>query len=110
MNDAELLAELSMRKALIVHCSRPGKADEGADALLFPDGLRNAIEVCGKQGKAPSCSVIWPGHMETFGAVGIVSQLQSDRRYARMHDARDRCRGARSAPSWPPANARAICR
>lgn len=29
MTDTELLAELAKRKALIVHCSRPGKGDEG---------------------------------------------------------------------------------
>jgi|SRR6266487_1318820 hypothetical protein len=49
MTDAELLSELAKRKALIVHCSRPGKADEGTNGLFFPDDLQNAIDICAKE-------------------------------------------------------------
>lgn len=41
----ELIDLLSSRNALIVHCSRPGKGDEGLDGWLFPDDLRDAIKV-----------------------------------------------------------------
>jgi hypothetical protein len=39
---------------------------------VFPDDLRYAVEICGRQNKELSCSVIWPGHVQTFGDVGIV--------------------------------------
>ena len=37
MTDEELIDRLKERNALIVHCSRPGKGDVGADGLLFPE-------------------------------------------------------------------------
>jgi hypothetical protein len=73
----ELLNLLASRKALIVHCSRPGKGDEGINGLLFPDDLTNAIDVCGNQHKDLSCSLIWPAHTKTFGAIGIILRPRS---------------------------------
>lgn len=79
----ELMGRLIERQALIVHCSRPGKnADEqrygglSGDDLLFPADLRNAIEAAGGTGEL-SCSVIWPEHLRTYGAVGIVLRPRS---------------------------------
>lgn len=77
MTKDELLELLRARKALIVHCSRPGKADEGPGGLLFPDDLKNAIEICANQGKELSCSLIWPTHTHTFGAIGIILNPRS---------------------------------
>lgn len=77
MTDAELIDELINRKALIVHCSRPGKGDEGINELLFPADLTNAIHICANQSKELCCSVIWPGHVETFGDVGIILKPRS---------------------------------
>jgi hypothetical protein len=77
MTKDELLELLKARKALIVHCSRPGKADEGLGGLLFPDDLKNAIEICANQGKELSCSLIWPAHTHTFGAIGIILKPRS---------------------------------
>lgn len=77
MTYEELLAELKFRKALIVHCSRPGKGDEGLDAHLFPKDMTNAIEICANQKKELSCSVIWPGHIEVIGDIGIVLKPRS---------------------------------
>lgn len=82
LTDAELLTELAARNALIIHCSRPGKANEAIDALLFPKDLLNAIIVCGTQGKELCCSVVWPGHVETFGAIGIILRPRSTRSIA----------------------------
>lgn len=73
----ELLELLTARKALIVHCSRPGKGDEGINGLLFPEDLRNAIDICGNQHKDLSCSLIWPAHTKTFGAVGVILKPRS---------------------------------
>jgi hypothetical protein len=77
MTDTQLLAELAKRKALIVHCSRPGKGDEGIGGLLFPNDLQNAIGICAKESKELCCSVVWPDHIETFGAVGIILMPRS---------------------------------
>lgn len=77
MTDAELMDELINRKALIVHCSRPGKGDEGINGLLFPADLTNAIHICANQSKELCCSVIWPGHVATFGDVGIILKPRS---------------------------------
>jgi hypothetical protein len=82
MTDSELTDLLIERKALIVHCSRPGKADTGVGGLLFPGDLRNAAEICAKQGKEVSCSVVWPTHVKTFGAVGIVLKPRSTKSVA----------------------------
>jgi hypothetical protein len=77
MTKGELLELLKARKALIVHCSRPGKADEGVEGLFFPDDLKNAIEISANQGKELSCSLIWPAHTLTFGSVGIILSPRS---------------------------------
>lgn len=73
----KLWEELTARKALIVHCSRPGKGNEGADVLLFPDDMNKAIRLCDKEKKEVCCSVIWPNHIKTFGDVGIVLKPRS---------------------------------
>lgn len=73
----ELLNSLTSRNALIVHCSRPGKGDEGINGLLFPDDLKNANNICGNQHKDLSCSLVWPAHTKTFGAVGIILKPRS---------------------------------
>lgn len=79
----ELMRLLIERRALIVHCSRPGKngdeqryGERSGDDLLFPGDLRNAIDVAGGTGEL-SCSVIWPAHLKTYGAVGIVLRPRS---------------------------------
>lgn len=77
ITDAGLLAELAVRKALIVHCSRTGKGDEAIGSLLFPDDPRNAIKICADKGKELCCSVIWPDHIEIFGDVGIILKPRS---------------------------------
>lgn len=77
MTDEEFLGELAKRNALIVHCSRPGKGDEGIDGLLFPQDLQNAIDICANQSTELCCSVVWPGHTETFGAIGIILKPRS---------------------------------
>ena len=77
MTDNELLTELAKRNALIVHCSRPGKGDEGIGGLLFPNDLKNAIEICAMESKELCCSVVWPDHIKTFGAVGIILRPRS---------------------------------
>ncbi|WP_374628885.1 hypothetical protein [Pannonibacter indicus] len=73
----ELIDLLSSRNALIVHCSRPGKGDEGLNGRLFPNDLRDAIKVCETGVGDVSCSVIWPGHCKTFGSIGIVLKPRS---------------------------------
>ncbi len=73
----KLLEELTARKALIVHCSRPGKGNEGEDALLFPDDMSKAIRLCDIEKREVCCSVIWPNHIKTFGDVGIVLKPRS---------------------------------
>lgn len=77
MTKDELLELLKVRKALIVHCSRPGKADEGTEGLFFPNDLMNATEICANQGKELSCSLIWPAHTHTYGAIGIILNPRS---------------------------------
>lgn len=77
MTDAELMQELIERKALIVHCSRPGKGDEGRNSRLFPEDLSHAIDICANEGAELCCSVIWPGHVETFGDIGIILKPRS---------------------------------
>ena len=79
MNDEELLSTLTERRALIVHCSRPGKGDEINDPLLFPDDLKNAMRIVANEGEELSCSVVWPGHTATFGSVGIILKPRSVR-------------------------------
>lgn len=77
MRDGELLAELATHSALIVHCSRPGKADEGLKGLFFPRDLQKASHICAVENKELCCSVIWPRHVKTFGSVGIVLKPRS---------------------------------
>ncbi len=77
MADEELIDWLTERNALIVHCSRPGKGDVGADGLLFPEDLRKAIHICAHERRELSCSLVWPEHVKTFGAVGIVLRPRS---------------------------------
>jgi hypothetical protein len=77
MTDNELIDLLKERNALIVHCSRPGKGDVGADGLLFPEDLRNAIHICANENRELSCSLVWPEHVKTFGAIGIVLRPRS---------------------------------
>jgi hypothetical protein len=77
MNDAEFLEKLADRKAFIVHCSRPGKGNEGIGGLLFPEDLRNATTICANESKELCCSVVWPEHSETFGDVGIILKPRS---------------------------------
>jgi hypothetical protein len=73
----ELMKMLTDRNALIVHCSRPGKGDVSADGLLFPKDLRNAINICANESRELSCSLIWPAHVKTFGAIGIMLKPRS---------------------------------
>lgn len=77
MTDAELLAELGRYQALIVHCSRPGKGDEGIGGLLFPEDMRRAIEIGASPARELCCSVVWPQHTEAFGAIGIILKPRS---------------------------------
>ena len=44
----------------------------GITRPLFPDDLKCANQICTSGRGDLSCSVIWPGHQETFGAVGII--------------------------------------
>lgn len=77
MTIEQLLDELKCRNALIVHCSRPGKGDERSDAKFFPDDLKYAAELCDRKRTEICCSVIWPGHVETFGDIGIILKPRS---------------------------------
>lgn len=68
MTDAELNAELSARRAAVVHFSHHAKMREGG---VFPDDLQAAI--LNKDDWPLSCSVLWPGHrMRPCGSVGVV--------------------------------------
>ncbi|WP_448658465.1 hypothetical protein ACPVPU_13440 [Sphingomonas sp. CJ99] len=77
MNDEELIELLNQRRALIVHCSRPGKGDVGEDGLLFPEDLQTAIRICANESRELSCSLVWPAHVKTFGAIGIILRPRS---------------------------------
>jgi hypothetical protein len=44
---------------------------------LFPEDLQKAIDLCANQGREFCCSVIWPLHIKTFGAVGIILRPRS---------------------------------
>jgi hypothetical protein len=54
-----------------------GKEGKGVDGLLFPADLKNAAEICAKDYKELSCSLVWPTHVKTFGAVGIILKPRS---------------------------------
>lgn len=47
------------------------------NASLFPDDLKNAIKICELGQGDLSCSLIWPAHIKTFGAVGIILEPSS---------------------------------
>jgi hypothetical protein len=74
---AKLIATLKRRKALIVHCSRPGKGNEDPDALMFPDDLKAAMDGAAQRTGGLSCSLAWPDHCRTFGSVGIILRPRS---------------------------------
>ena len=74
MTYQDLIAQLSQRKAIIVHCSPLGKA---LGDLLFPSDLKNAAQICAVESKELCCSVIWPSHVRTWGAVGIILRPRS---------------------------------
>lgn len=60
------------KKALLVHCSRPGKVKLEPHDNIFPEDLNVAIHEVAHGCKGLACSVVWPGHMKTFGDVGII--------------------------------------
>lgn len=75
MTYEDLIAELVDRRALIVHCSTVAK--EGSKGPLFPEDMRTAIAVMDAGQVHLSCSVVWPGHQHSYGAVGIVLRPRS---------------------------------
>jgi hypothetical protein len=77
MNDDELIELLNQRRALIVHCSRPGKGDVGEDGLIFPKDLQTAINICANESRELSCSLVWHAHVKTCGAIGIILRPRS---------------------------------
>lgn len=60
-----------------MHCSRPGKGDVGVDGKLFPEDLRHAITICANEHRELSCSLVWPAHVKTFGAIGLILRPRS---------------------------------
>ena len=44
---------------------------------LFPDDLKNAMKICELGQGDLSCSLIWPAHIKTFGAIGIILEPRS---------------------------------
>ncbi len=82
MTDSEFLLELSKRKALIVHCSRLGKANDGEK--LFPEDLQTASKIFANNNGELSCSLVWPSHIETFGAIGIVLKPRSTKSISKI--------------------------
>lgn len=82
----ELLADLDQRCALIVHCSRAARDGEKAlnSPPLYPDDLRGTIQDLAKGSREISCSVVWPQHQHSFGAVGIVVRPHSTQAILRM--------------------------
>jgi hypothetical protein len=74
MNIEDVNRELIRRNAIVVHCSRPGRDGEFLDPKpLYPLDLEATIrDLQAGSGRGVSCSVIWPEHQETFGAVGII--------------------------------------
>lgn len=74
MDIETIRCELVRQQAIIVHCSRPGRDGEiGAPKPLYPDDMRQTIrDLDAGDVRSVSCSVIWPGHQETFGDVGII--------------------------------------
>lgn len=89
MDIEELRAELSRREAIIVHCSRPGRDGEtGPPKPIYPQDLKETIRDLSQGGFRPvSCSVVWPEHQATFGAVGIILEPRSLSEIQSMHPA-----------------------
>lgn len=75
MTYEDLIRELVERRALIVHCSTVAKG--GSDRPLFPEDMRTAIAILDAGLEQLSCSVVWPEHQESYGAVGIVVRPRS---------------------------------
>ena len=73
----ELMDTLRQRRALIVHCSRPGKGDIPDSDPVFPEDLRRAMDGAARVTGGLSCSLVWPDHSKTFGSVGIILQPRS---------------------------------
>ena len=90
----QMMEELVRRRALVVHCSRPGKS--GDDELLFPEDMRKAIAVVEDGSGALSCSVVWPAHQESYGAVGIVLRPRSTASITSL-------KSCDAGSSWDPA-------
>lgn len=67
----EILDSFRVRTALLVHCSREGKGDDPVERV-YPDDLRDAIDVLQSGTGELSCSVVWPDHLHAYGSVGIV--------------------------------------
>jgi hypothetical protein len=75
MTYEDLVAELVAHQALIVHCSTVAK--EGSSRPLFPEDMRTAAAILDAGQEQLSCSVVWPGHQHSYGAVGIVVRPRS---------------------------------
>jgi hypothetical protein len=73
----DLIETLRQHRALIVHCSRPGKGNVQDEEAVFPDDLRRAVDGAARSTGGLSCSVIWPAHVHTFGSVGIILRPRS---------------------------------
>lgn len=70
LTDADLLQELSVRKALVVHFSNHADMNR-AGAGVFPKDLLNAIN--NRHEWTLSCCVVWPRHfMDLPGSVGVI--------------------------------------
>lgn len=79
--------ELVRHRAIIVHCSRPGRDGEfGEPKPLYPDDLKQTISDLAIGGVRPvSCSVVWPEHQDTFGDVGIIVEPRTLSDIIEMH-------------------------
>lgn len=105
MDIADVRTELSRRNAIIVHCSRPGRDGElGPAKPIYPQDLKDTIRDLTQGGvREISCSVVWPEHQTTFGAVGIVVEPRtlSEIKYIHPTDAghSEEFGGLGSAPS-----------
>lgn len=101
MTFLELKAELAARNALIVHCSRPGKGGELKPTPLYPADLRATIGDLDANKREACCSVIWPGHEETYGDIGIVISPRSLASIESIH-------AGDGGSSWDEASGRRI--
>lgn len=75
----DLMDTLRQHRALIVHCSRPGKGNVRDEEPVFPDDLRRAMDGAAHSTGGLSCSVVWPAHTHTFGSIGIILRPRSAR-------------------------------